>query len=512
MLSSGWVTQLFASVIVCLIGAGYTYWVLTPTTGFDDAAITMNFAQNIAEGHGYVYFIGGERVEGSTSAIWTAINVLVYKLFGTIEKPLFGIGFCIAVGIVFVAMLITQLLIEMAELETRYSWITGTAFLLFPPFFGYVIWSAMDIGLFILFVCLTLLTTMRMLNGRATGYDRGLFIFAAGLLGAVRPEGIAVALGFITLLAGFSYMEGRRLGRVVASALGLAISVLVVLTLMREWYFGQPLPNTFYAKVSTSYVSQFIDGIKYVFRYLFEISNFALVLFFLIAPLIVERGILRFWLITLAVLASVFLLYAALGGDHFGSFRFFQVLTPILLPWGALIVVATTAAAPALLTGWRSIFLVAILSLPLVVTWGEFKHTKGGLKGEFEITEGGMQVGTILNEFDPLPSIGILTAGGISLTYEGPIYDLFGLTWVEMAHADRQNKRVKNMSGFSERVLFDNPPDLILPERRACELPPLDFRRVLGDTLHTKAFHDLYTYGCYKGLTFYIKKGLPLPG
>ena len=36
----------------------------------DDAYISFRFARNLAEGHGLVWNIGGERVEGYTNALW----------------------------------------------------------------------------------------------------------------------------------------------------------------------------------------------------------------------------------------------------------------------------------------------------------------------------------------------------------------------------------------------------------------------------------------------------------
>jgi hypothetical protein len=39
----------------------------------DDAQITLTYAQNIASGEGFVFSRGGERVEGSTSLLWTLI-------------------------------------------------------------------------------------------------------------------------------------------------------------------------------------------------------------------------------------------------------------------------------------------------------------------------------------------------------------------------------------------------------------------------------------------------------
>jgi hypothetical protein len=47
-----------------------------PAIGVDDAQIFLNYSTNLANGHGFVYNIGGPRVEGATSLLWTLIAVL----------------------------------------------------------------------------------------------------------------------------------------------------------------------------------------------------------------------------------------------------------------------------------------------------------------------------------------------------------------------------------------------------------------------------------------------------
>ena len=44
--------------------------------GTDDANIYLVYMRNLANGHGFVYNIGGERVEGCSSFLWTLIGSL----------------------------------------------------------------------------------------------------------------------------------------------------------------------------------------------------------------------------------------------------------------------------------------------------------------------------------------------------------------------------------------------------------------------------------------------------
>jgi len=68
-------TSFAATLVLQIIG---TYLIMAPQVGFDDANITQVYARHLAEGHGFVYNIGGERVEGSTSLIWTLLNAAAF--------------------------------------------------------------------------------------------------------------------------------------------------------------------------------------------------------------------------------------------------------------------------------------------------------------------------------------------------------------------------------------------------------------------------------------------------
>ena len=52
----------------------------TENIGVDDANIFFVYAKNLAEGHGFVYNAGGERVEGYSSMLWTLILAGVFSI------------------------------------------------------------------------------------------------------------------------------------------------------------------------------------------------------------------------------------------------------------------------------------------------------------------------------------------------------------------------------------------------------------------------------------------------
>ena len=59
-----------------------------PLTGIDDANIFFVYAKNFANGHGFVYNVGGERIEGFSSLLWTLLCTVVFSLSTSPELPL----------------------------------------------------------------------------------------------------------------------------------------------------------------------------------------------------------------------------------------------------------------------------------------------------------------------------------------------------------------------------------------------------------------------------------------
>ena len=80
-------------VVVLVLTALFTFATYDmhgrPSIGIEDANIFFVYASNIAAGHGFVYNIGGERVEGATSLLWVLLAAACFALFGTPERAVF---------------------------------------------------------------------------------------------------------------------------------------------------------------------------------------------------------------------------------------------------------------------------------------------------------------------------------------------------------------------------------------------------------------------------------------
>ncbi len=502
--------------------SAFCFFVLAPTIGFDDANITMSYAENIAAGHGYVYNIGGERVEGSTSPLWTVINTLGFLLPISPEVFLAGLGLLIAIAIIWVSTQIGDIFFRTAGVEGfPVAIVITVGFLSLPSLFGWVVWSLMDFGLWLLLITTAFWLTMRLLSGEEGRRISLALATVAALMSVTRPEGISAALGFAVLLGiiGPASESRRRHTGTIALVAVLTGLTFALVAWLRFTYFGDIFPNTFYSKVSTDGTARLKQGVGYAFNFLKSPFNLTVIILAVLAPVLVWRdsfnwrALLPLWVATMLCCAGGSALYVILGGDHFGSFRFFLFLFPLLFPLAALTLALVWRRMTAM--GLRHPALPRTAALALIaVTWGVFSVEKGDYVREFRIAEEGREIGRRLNDYPGRPSVGIIAAGGVAMTYDGHLYDLLGLNWVEMARADRQKvASYINHGGFSREVFYANLPDIVLPRFTACDQADYDnnpfFPRILDYIFAEPEFQALYTFECWGEMAFYRRKDFP---
>ena len=470
--------DIFVSLVVTAIGTVLAWSLIggIPVIGIDDAAITRSYAENLAQGAGYVYNVGGERVEGSTALLWVLILTAAYLVTPTPEYLILGLSVLLTLGAVLAVTRISRCLTERLRGSGNLAVLILAVLLLASPgYFLWSVWTMMEIALWsavVMWLILHLVT--RVEDERAGGAGLGLFLPAL-MLPLIRPEGVAVAFGLIAL--GILLAPAPALRRQGLVALGLVFVVFVAVTAFRMGYFGQPFPNTFYAKVSSDRLQDLKDGLKYA-------ASFVLGAPF-VAPFVAAWAAAAAWGLlriarplpgnrgTLIVGAAVFgflAIYAALGGDHFALWRFYQPIAP-LLP-------VALAVAAACAVSWVGADRPWSVSVPLSATagvlavfamgWLHFYQARFDVRKEFVLVEDGLGFGRYLNGVEPRPSIGVGPAGGIALAYDGQIYDLLGLNWTEMAHANPIKVGLRNHASFDKGTFWEHRPEVLATFNRPC--------------------------------------------
>lgn len=473
---SAW-TDFALALLITLAGATIAWFLATglPPIGIDDAAITRSYADNLARGLGYVYNAGGERVEGSTAFLWVAILTAVYKTTAAPEVPTLVLCGAMAVLAVFATLRYARFAAERLDIREDFAIACLTVFLLANPgYFFWSVWSMMELVLWSMTMLWLLYGLTMQAEARSPKRGAGLIVFVAAMaLPLVRPEGIAVTLGLLAL----AVLLAPPIWKSVVPAMVGAVASFVAVTAFRLWYFGQPFPNTFYAKVSSDRLQDLTDGLKYLAGFVQSMPLAEVFVGLWIAAAVwalLGLGSRRAGAAALilggASVAGMLAVYAVLGGDHFVLWRFYQPIAPIL-PVAAALGLAWAAgllAAPG--TRRAVLWLPTLVGLGAVtlVGWLHYYQSRFDILKEFVLVERGIEFGTYLNGLEPRPSVGTGPAGGIALAYEGPILDLLGLNWTEMAHANPVKVGMRNHASFDKGVFWSHQPEVLTIFNRPC--------------------------------------------
>lgn len=210
----------------------------------DDAYITFRYARNWATGHGVV-FNPGDRVEGYTSFLWTAILALAARF----TTDLATVSMILGVVLASATLLPTAVLAARCADERRESSFVAflaPLFLACYPGWAYWAFSGME-GMLCCAITLALL-----LVGCSRSFTLGAAVTTGALGAAVamtRPE--AVLLWPIVAIARTMDRQTplpRRRAWLVQCGL-TAVVMFGAYLIWRIGYYGDLFPNTYYAKV-----------------------------------------------------------------------------------------------------------------------------------------------------------------------------------------------------------------------------------------------------------------------
>jgi len=185
----------------------------------------------------------------------------------------------------------------------------------------------------------------------------------------------------------------------------------------------------------------------------------------------ISRTHLPYFIISIIALAGMGF-PILVGGDHFESHRFYQPVWPLLILPSMYFFARLHKRILALNTRlpWKQLkYFVLILVLILFSLLHDsrwYSLDNSGLVREFSIAEGGRKLGKTLNQMFqtiPLPTVGVITSGGIKYSYSGPVNDLMGLNNIAMAHHPGDRKGIKNHAAFSKEIFYLQEPEIILP-------------------------------------------------
>lgn len=396
----------------------------------DDAFISFRYAQNLADGHGPVWNVGEEPVEGYTGILWLLPLAVASKAGLSIAETARYLGFACSVGTMAVLYPLTAELPAGRRLPLA-PVLAGLGLAAAGPF---ALWTfaGMEMPLFIFLIVAGVWLHLRE-EGRAFAIPWSGPVFALAM--AARPEGAifaAVTGAFKLHSLGDSATRRRRLVQLAVWA-GSLFVLYGGYFLWRFLYYGYLFPNTFYAKVDTG-LDYYERGLHYLAG---EGSTFGLLVLAagLVAYVVLERPAKA--ALYLGMLAGAWLIWVVFsGGDTLMFARFIVPALPFLYlgaALGAALLLSERAEAAKRLTvrGAAAVLFAAALlaalypSLRPVVALDHRAQSDRVLIGRW-----------MAEKLPPGTTIALTAAGAIAYYSELPTLDMLGLTDAHIAHAE----------------------------------------------------------------------------
>lgn len=409
--------------------------------GSDDAFISYRYAYNYIDGHGLV-FNQGEKVEGYTNLLYAMLAALFISI-----NP----------DIVYVSCFVFNTLVYIATLLLFYGYLKhngdenqariGLFILCAAP----VMWAWPASGLETSSVLLVQLALFVIADLCSRKYSSRLFIIFNCFLAIaifLRADGFAFAF-----LSSTIFLLKKKY-RCFTWALGIIVVLSLVYLGVRFAYYGDILPNTFYAKVSGS-LPQRLEYAAYQFYNLSRRNAFLVYLIpILLGPFQILNKLLlktKFMLEDIPLIPYFSLMTLAywlyIGGDVFYE-RFLLILIPLSIIYIISIIPARWQLAVLL-------YFLIIQVTPLAFDQ-RFDY-------QIEKYDRGVELGKFLGDKHPQDTLAVDTAGKIP--YYSGLYtiDMLGLTNKYIGKQSASFFRVGH-NKFNPEYIFNQRPDLIAAE------------------------------------------------
>jgi arabinofuranosyltransferase len=437
----------------------------------DDAFIAFRYAEHFVQGHGLVFNIG-ERVEGYTCFLWVMLLSLpaALGLDLVVTSKILGAVFAVVTVVATARFFPSD-----SAASPRIRWI-APALLVGNAAVGMWAVHGLETALFTL-----LLTLALRADGREGGEQRSRAGAAGawyGLATLARPEGLLAF--FASLLFRSVVGPGSSRDRKIFQHALVYAAIVLPHFVWRYFYYGYPLPNTYYAKVALSW-PLVVRGSEYVAGFF---GGFGALLF-LALPFALWAARRDRRIALLACVAATHLGAVVLeGGDGFPGYRFMVPIAPalyLLVQAGAMELVRLSRDAGRWRVYARLAFAIALFGIPLHahhLFGSALEEARGGDAFTRRMTLVGQTLRRVL---PPTARIALNPAGAIP--YYSGLYsiDMLGLNDEHIAHTDAE-MRASGYAGHEKGdgdYILDRAPEVILfGNVQIAPKGPVNLRRV----------------------------------
>ncbi len=289
----------------------------------DDAYISYRYGKNLMNGDGLVYN-PGEYVEGYTNFLWTIITApftKVNRVDVSIFSSLLGLLFSIA-NIYLIALISRQFDLNLKR-YLKYLILLPPLFMALDDSIAFWAIGGMEFPMYTLFILGIINNYFKLNEGKRHLY---LLIFFLMLCTLTRPEGNMIFV--ITVGHMFLFRKNfKDFKRILWTLLISYAFFCAAYYGFKYIFYGQVIPNTFYAKGVTDLKMNLVLGAKYLAMCIG--TRIYIFIFILFIPFI--RALKELKLSFLISMSLIYILYlVAVGGDWMIANRFFVPILPML--------------------------------------------------------------------------------------------------------------------------------------------------------------------------------------
>jgi arabinofuranosyltransferase len=212
------------------------------TPPFEDAAMLMRYADHFAHGHGIVWNIGENPVDGATDFLFMAVSAALIRIGVPVGRSVRAIGFVSHIATVLAVYWINRKVWRASVLVSSLTALylaVGTGLSYVAAFFGtpfFALMSTVTWGFGLALIQ----------REDAPAWISWAFALAGLATGLIRPEGVILAS---LMLVAILLLKGWRASRQTVFIFAGVFLLLGGAYFLWHWrYFGYPLPNPFYKK------------------------------------------------------------------------------------------------------------------------------------------------------------------------------------------------------------------------------------------------------------------------
>ena len=471
--------------IIVLFSASVVFLILTSLIignwFTDDAFISFRYANNFLSGNGLVYNVG-ENVQGYTNFLWVLLlaALKMFNLDYTFSALLLNV-------LSYFLLVYTYYLIAKREYHNSNEKIILST-LLFASSPNLLIWSiggGLEGPLFSFFCLISLFHFFT----NKSNLNLILGVIFAVLATLTRPEGLLFFLfGLFYLLINNKFKKSPK------AFIFLLISYLLLLVpylIWLFWYYGDIIPNTFHAKVSSNF-AQLKEGFRYSYRFFMSISLSSLFLFLAIKEYRVLSDFTKYCI----NIFIVFLIYiVAVGGDFMFSYRFFIPIMPFFV-FVITSSISNLSQSP-ISEENKKIKSRFVFIMTLIISFNllsvSFLH-KTEIRNYMMIENGEITANYFNNNFPHNKTIALSAIGAFGFYSKMKILDVLGLTNKKIALSKVSNNSdpLYSHNRSNARYVLDSKPDIILFGMPPGETLPVRYAEI--DIYNNKFFKEHYQY------------------